>query len=66
MREQVQLGKDIQSWLVRNYPGLEDHPAAISMMLRLRYLHGPGVVTKKEHGQEILAAVAAWEQRRSA
>lgn len=57
----------IVAWLRQHFPQFDrpvygPHPAAVAAVIRLHWLHGKGQLTVQEHGPEIRAAVARWEE----
>lgn len=61
--EQRDIGEQIQAWLKVQLPELADHPAAIAAVVRLRFLHGKGNVTRSKHGELIRAAAENFDRR---
>lgn len=61
--EQEEYCRQIVEWLDKRFPELEGHPAAVIAVANLHYRLGRGKVTRAQHGEEILGAVAAFDER---
>lgn len=68
LRRQEEYGNEVDAWLSRHFPELTDplsgrpHLAAFSAVVRLHGRYGKGRLTRREHGEQIRAAVDWWER----
>lgn len=66
MAAQERYGREIVAWLAGSFPDLcspAPHPAAMAAVIRLHWTVGKGKLTRAEHGAEIRAAVARFDER---
>lgn len=59
---QEQYSRQIVEWLDRQFPELHGHPAAVLAVIQLHQIVGRGKLTRAEHGDRILRAVAAFDK----